>query len=125
MVRAVFFIFLTAFAAHTQERTNEQLKDQAKHFINSKRFVISYDKFKNHTLVKVGPFGISGTARYMAGGGFIFLSTGFLFDGKVLKQPIDEFNVMLEHHGNEWQFLDTTEMYFLIDGVGERFYLPT
>jgi hypothetical protein len=119
MLRVICLIFLTAFAVQAQERTNEQLKQQAKHFKNSKRFVISYDKFKDQTLIKTGPFAVSGTARYMAGGGFIFLSAGFLFEGQVLKQSVAEFDLILEHHGNEWQFLDTTEMYLLIDGRRE------
>lgn len=119
MTRVICLIFLTAFAAHAQERTNEQLKQQAKHFKNSKRFVVSYDKFKDETLVKTGPFAISGTARYMAGGGFIFLSAAFRFGGLAIKEQINEIALILEHQGNDWQFLTTKEVYFLIDGRRE------
>jgi hypothetical protein len=116
MLRAICLIVLAAFAAHAQERSNDQLKEQAKHFKNSKRFAITYDKFKDETWVRTGPFAISGTARYMAGGGMIFLWASFRFSGQSLKQPNDTFALYLEHNGNDWQFLTTTEMYLLIDG---------
>jgi hypothetical protein len=41
MLRVICLIFLIAFAVQAQERTNEQVKQQAKHFKNSMRFVIS------------------------------------------------------------------------------------
>ena len=119
MLRAICLIVLTAFTVQAQDRSNEQLKQQASRFKNSKRFAVSYDKFKDETWVRTGPFAISGTGRYMAGGGMIFLWASFRFSGQSIKQSIDTFSFYLEHNGKDWLFLTTKEMYLLIDSHRE------
>lgn len=91
------------------------LKSRAKHFRNSKRFVVEYDKFKDETLAHVGPFAISSK------GGMVGLYARFLFKGPQVTAPVDTFYLGIIRYGRQWQFLDTDKVYLLIDG--ERFAL--
>jgi hypothetical protein len=95
------------------------LQTKIKGFKNSKRFNVKYDKFKDLTIVSVGTFNIGSTGNYIISGDMYGLSAYFGFKGTKTRPP-DNFYLAFDHTGKEWRFLQSRELYLLIDGERER-----
>jgi hypothetical protein len=99
--------------------TAQDRESKIKTFRNNKRFSVKYDKFKDQTFVKVGPFVVGGDMRYAITGKQLYMSAGFLHRGVTLDEPIKDFMIYFEATGKDWQFLKSRELYAIADG--ERF----
>src|ERR1044071_334021 len=80
------------------------LESRIKTFRNNKRFSVKYDKFKDQTLVKVGPFLVGGDVRYAMTGKQLYMTAGFLYHGQTAAMPIKDFMLHFEATGKDWQF---------------------
>lgn len=94
-------------------------QDKIKTFRNSKRFSVEYDKFKDQTMVSVGPFVVGGDMRYALTGKQMYLTAAFVYSGSALREPVKTFILYITATGKDWQFLKSRELYALADG--ERF----
>jgi hypothetical protein len=99
-----------------EKKPATDLKQKIKTFKKNRRFSINYDKFKDETIVSVGPFGLSGTGRYMATGGMYLIYAKFRFTGQEIKELVDTIYLGIEFTGKDWKFLNDRRIYAIIDG---------
>jgi hypothetical protein len=109
---------LTAHAQTPKVRAagGDDLRDRAKKFKNGKRFFVKYDKFKDQTMVFVGPFSLTGSMEYAFTSSTISIYAAFVFKGQKTDQPVDTLTLGFVHTGKEWQFLKSSDVYVLADG---------
>lgn len=120
---SILLILVFAFSAFGQ-KTVDELKTQAKPFKNSKRYSIQYDKFEDRTLVNCVGFNLisnmAGAMSIIAGGvgaqpTMMFLGSGFMFSGNKLEAEPDEYFLIFNYSGAQWQFLRTSKLIALAD----------
>ena len=116
IIYCIACLFILGSLAHAQEKKPaSDLKQKIKTFKNSRRFLVNYDKFKDETIVSVGPFSLSGTGRYMATGGMYLIYAKFRFAGQEIKEPVDTIYLGIEFTGKNWKFLNDRRIYAIID----------
>ncbi len=97
----------------------QDLESKIKTFRNNKRFSVKYDKFKDRTIVDVGPFVVGGNMRYFASGSQMYMTARFLTPGPTVNGNVKSFALWFRATGKNWQFLKSRELYAIADG--ERF----
>src|SRR5687767_12098612 len=110
-------VLLLILALAVGVQCQSDLKAKTKTFRNSKRFSVEYDKFKDQSIVSVGPFATSSQSKGTRG--MFGVYARFLFQGPEVKSPVKTFYLGIVCYGRDWQFLNTERVYLLIDG--ERF----
>lgn len=93
------------------------IQQRIKNFRNSKRFSIRYDKFRDDTLVSVGPFFIGGTKAYVMRGFQLEMTASLLLD----KGRIDYIYLRFHSSSRDWIFLKNSELLALVDGERLQF----
>jgi len=93
------------------------IQQRIKNFRNSKRFSVRYDKFRNDTIVSVGPFFIGGTKSYVVRGFQLEMTAYLLLD----KGPIDHIYLRFDSSSRDWTFLKNSELLALVDGERMQF----
>ena len=108
----ILVVVLFPFLGHSQTK---ELQQKVKGFKNNKRFAVTYDKFKDISIVSV-VFVTSGTARLMVTGSMYLMEASFGFRGQELNSSVDTFYLAFDHTGKEWDFLRNRDLYLIIDG---------
>ncbi len=126
-------ILVMSFAAFPQEKftkTVKEIEQQKKPFKNSNRYTAIYDKFEDQTVVRCFGFNLIsnlvGALQIVAGGtgtqpSMIFLGAGFHFPGDTLKESVEDYFILFDYSGEEWQFLRKSKLIALIDGERVQF----
>lgn len=109
-MKALLLILVLAVGVQCQS----DLKAKTKTFRNSKRFSVEYDKFKDQSIVSVGPFSTPPESKGTRG--MFGVYARFLFQGSEVKTPVDTFYLGIVCYGRDWQFLHAEKVYLLIDG---------
>lgn len=109
-MKALLLILALAVSVQCQS----DLKAKTKSFRNSKRFSVEYDKFKDQSVVSVGPFSTSSESKRARG--MFGIYARFLFPGSQVEAPVKTFYLGIVCYGRDWQFLHTDKVYLLIDG---------
>ncbi len=131
---SIIFIFVFSFVAFGQDaqtKTVKELEQQKKHYKSDRRYMIQYDKFEDRTLVRALGFNLvstmAGAMSIIARGGMgaqptmIFLGAGFMFSGDTLKETPNDYFILFDYSGAEWQFLKTSKLIALVDGERIQF----
>ena len=84
-------------------------------FRNKSRFSTEYDKFKDQTHVRVGPFFVGGTKSYVWSGFQLEMSVHFFCKGHMTSQP-RVFYLAFWSSSKDWTFLRSRDLYALVDG---------
>lgn len=118
-------LILALLLALTGNAAAQDVEQRVKEFRNSKKFSIEYDKFTDESRIAVGPFDISDSIKTIS----IYslrMTARFIFSGKRLTNPAEDFALLFRSRSREWQFLRNHDLYMLIDGervtVGEAEY---
>lgn len=94
----------------------QNLESKIKTFRNHSRFSVKYDKFKDRTVVDVGPFVVGGDMKYALSGSRLYMTGRFSRSGSEGKSPAT-FSLWFRATGRDWEFLKTRNLYALIDGT--------
>jgi len=95
----ISMLFSVSVQAHSA------LKEKTKNFKNSKRFAVTYDRFKDRTWVRVGPF----IDR-------LSISASFTFEGESQSAPVSEITLIFYSYSSDWRFLNNRDLYVIVDG---------
>jgi hypothetical protein len=101
----------------TTESAAVDIKQRIKGFRNDRRFSVRYDKFRDDTLVSVGPFYVGGTKSYVVSG-FQLEMTAYLF---LDKEPVKYLYIRFHSSSRDWTFLKNSELLALVDGERMQF----
>ena len=113
----ITLVLLLSFgSAATTQYEEAGLKQQIKKFKNSRRFLVKYDKFKDRTVVRVGPFGLTGSMEYALTNTMIGILAGFGYEGAAIQKSVEAFSLGFTYSGKEWEFLKDRDVYALVDG---------
>ncbi len=80
-----------------------------------------YDKFKDQTTVRVGPYVLTRTMDYMMTSSQFFMMGVFTFAGQRLEKPVGNVTIAFLSKSKDLKFLNDSDLYVLADG--ERFNL--
>lgn len=115
-------LFLLPLVALVQNApTAEQMKATAKKFKSWRHFEVKYDKFKDRTSVKAGPFSTDTSFRSLDSGPGVTAS--FIFKGDSLSESVDAYLLTFALTSRRWRFLNDPELYIIADG--ERLFTGT
>lgn len=103
--------------AGTDDKSGD-IKQRIKGFKNSGRFSVRYDKFRDSTLVSVGPFFIGGTKAYVMSGFQLEMSAHFFWNTEQQSQHV---YLRFKSTSRDWKFLKDSELLALVDGERMRF----
>ncbi len=120
-------MILCGLSIAQKTKPSPDLKQQINLFKNSKRFSVSFDKFKDITDVSLGPFAVSPVR-----GSVLAMYADFSFSGQTLRKDVSTirlaFSSFQAARGGRWTFADHRNLYGIIDGerleLGEGAWTP-
>lgn len=108
-MKALILVLLLGVPATAQD---PDLKAKIKTFRNNKRFDVEYDRFKDQTWIKVGPFAVVTEKPVRTLG----MDASIVFSGEKQSKPINTAFLRFAAYSREWKFLDSRSLYAIVDG---------
>jgi len=122
--RTISLLLILAFAFAVSILAQSVKPPPAKFKLKHKsRISSSYDKFKDQTIVRVGPYVLTGTMDYVMTSSQFFMMGAFTFEGQKLDNPVGNATIAFLSKSKDWKFLKDRSLYALADG--ERLDLGT
>ena len=128
---SAMFILVFSLTAFGQTKTVKELEQQKKNYKSDKRYMVSYDKFEDMTIVRslgfnlvssmAGALSIIAANRRGAQPTMIFLGAGFMFPGDMLKETPNDYFIPFDYSGEEGQFLKKSKLIAIVDGERIQF----
>ena len=120
-------VILSGLTIAQETKSPPNLKARIKLFKNTKRFSVSYDKFKDITEVSIGPFAVSPVKGSVLG-----MYADFSFSGQTVREDVSTIRLTFSSfeaaRGGRWTFADHRNLYGIIDGerleLGEGAWTP-
>jgi len=108
-MKPLILALLLVFALQQDDALTQRIKT----FRNNKRFSVKYDKFRDETILKVGPFFVGGTKAYIMSGRQLEMSAAFV---KSPGKMVTTIYLLFKSKSSDWTFLKSRGLYVLADG---------
>ena len=112
LLSSLFFSCAINIAAQDSSPLTKQ-RVKLKH---KSRIGFKYDKFKDQTTVRVGPYFMTGGMEYAMTNSQFEMIAAFSVPGQKLVKPVGSVTLAFESKSKEWKFLNERNLYALVNG---------